>query len=489
MTELRVKRMALVLALQGCFAAAQAQVTEEPVDIGSRLELMVDRHLIRNMEGVRLKLHAPQKMPLSANPLPSSAYTTVIKDGATYRAYYRAVIPGYKGPMHDGHPGEVSCYAESADGIEWRKPNLGLFEMNGSFSNNVILYTVPFCHNFSPFLDRRPENARGKRFKALAGVQPSKHFTAEGLHAFESEDGIRWSRMQDGPVITATDAAAFDSQNVAFWSEAEACYVCYFRTWTPPPGRLRSISRATSRDFLNWSAPVAADPNLPGEHLYTSQSHPYFRAPHIYVALPTRYTAGRVAGQKTHAMLGSTDILFMTSRAGTTVFDRLFPEAFIRPGLDPARWSNRSNYAALNVVPTGPAEMSIYHAVSGHRYVLRTDGFVSVHADSSCGSFTTRALVFSGSGKESPVYLLLNASTSAAGHIRCELRTADGKAVPGFSLNECVTLYGDGLELPVAWKGGSDVNRLAGQPVTLHVELAEADVFAFRFGQPERQVR
>ena len=49
-------------------------------------------------------------------------------------------------------------------------------------------------------------------------------------------------------------------------------------------GKLRTIHRRTSKDFINWTEPAAMNPNLPGEHLYTSQTHPFFRAPHIYVA-------------------------------------------------------------------------------------------------------------------------------------------------------------------------------------------------------------
>lgn len=45
----------------------------------------------------------------------------------------------------------------------------------------------------------------------------------------------------------------------------------------------------------------------------------------------------------------------------------------------PSQWGNRSNFMALNVVPAGPAEMSIYHR-NGHRYVMRTDGFVLARA-------------------------------------------------------------------------------------------------------------
>lgn len=476
------KALVLALALVVGTERVLAQTADEPVVIGSRLELLVDDHLIAHMAGVRLQPHMPQMLPLSARPLPQSPYATVVKDGERFRAWYRSHSAGYTGDTRDGNPGEITCYAESKDGIDWDEPQLGLVEINGSRANNVVLHASPFCHNFSPFLDARPGKARGMKFKALAGSHDTnQHYCSGGLHAFGSDDGLRWVRLSDKPVITAQDFA-FDSQNVAFWSEAEGCYVCYFRTWTPPPERLRTISRTTSTDFLNWSAPVATHPNRPGEHLYTSQTHPYFRAPHIYLAFPTRYTAGLVGGQKTHGMLGSTDILFMTARAGNSTFDRLFTEAYIRPGLDPVRWGSRANYAVLNVVPTGPTEISLYHGMSQHRYVLRTDGFVSACAGMDGGTLTTKRFVFSAPGPSTA--LLLNASTSAAGSIRCEIRDAAGTPFPGFALAECQPLYGDAIELPVVWKSGADVKTLAGKTVALHVELKDADLFAYRFGLP-----
>lgn len=86
--------------------------------------------------------------------------------------------------------------------------------------------------------------------------------------------------------------------------------------------------------------------------------------------------------------------------------------------------------------------------------------------------------------------LLLNASTSAAGSIRCEIRDAAGVVIPGFALTDCKPLYGDAIELSVKWKNGVDVTALAGQTVTLRFELKDADLFAYRFGQPARiQIR
>jgi hypothetical protein len=205
---------------------------------------------------------------------------------------------------------------------------------------------------------------------------------------------------------------------------------------------------------------------LPGEHLYTSQTHPYFRAPHIYIATPTRFHQER--GE-------STDILFMTAR-GNAPYDRTFREAFIRPGLDPERWGNRSNYAALNIVPTSPTEMSIYTSPF-RRFTLRTDGFASVHVGADAGEMITHPLRFS--GKE----LVINYSTSAGGSVRVEVQDESGQPIPGFTLADSRNLVGDAIEQPVSWTKKSDVSSLASQPVRLRFVMQEADLFAMQFRQ------
>jgi hypothetical protein len=427
-------------------------VGAQSVEIGSRLELFVDHWLIESMQGVALKLHAPIETPPAHSPLSDGHYATVIKDGDVFRFYNRGGGPA----AHDGDPVEHTAYFQSDDGIEWRRPALGLFEVDGSYENNIVLaHQPPFSHNFSPFLDSKPGVPPEERFKALAGTQKS------GLVAFVSPDGIHWSKLRDEPVFTK---GIFDSQNVSFWSETDGVYVCYFRTWTGEGYTgLRTISRTTSTDFVNWSDPVAMHPNEPGEHLYTSVTHPYFRAPHLYIALPTRFQPGRG---------NATDILFMTSRGGDR-FDRTFKEAFIRPGLVQARWENRANYAALNVVPTAPEEMSIY--VRGRRYTLRTDGFVSVRAGFEEGVLTTKPLTFEGSR------LVVNASTSAGGHLVTEVLDREGRPIAGLEAVSSDTLVADGIALEVSWKESADVSELSGQPVVLRFFLKEADLYSIRF--------
>lgn len=421
-------------------------------DIGARLEPFVDTWLISRLDNAWLQLHEPRLAPPMEQPADAMEYGTVLKDGNLYRLYTR----DGRGARFDGDANEVTRYCESDDGIHWRKPKLGLVELDGDKDNNIILREAPFCHNFSPMIDMRPGVPANERYKALAGTVRSS-----GLVAFVSGDGIRWRKLRSEPVITHTREYAFDSQNVSFWSEREGCYVAYYRHFLDKT--LRSVCRTTSRDFISWTEAVPLKPNFPGEHIYTTLTHPYYRAPHVYIALPTRFHPAR--GQ-------STDILFMTAR-GDGPYDRTFREAFIRPGPDPARWGNRSNYAALNVVPGGPGEMWIY-ATPFRRFVLRTDGFASVRAGADTGELLTRPLRFS--GKE----LVVNAATSAGGSLAVEIQGPDGKPVPGFTLADCAPVVGDFIGKPVAWKGGK-VETLAGKEIRLRFVLREADLYSIMF--------
>jgi hypothetical protein len=169
---------------------------------------------------------------------------------------------------------------------------------------------------------------------------------------------------------------------------------------------------------------------------------------------------------------------------------------FVRPGLQHERWLSRNNMIAWGYVltksdmPGCPDEISLYSTENYYAYTpnrlrrmtIRLDGFVSVNVPYAGGSVTTKPLTFAkADGKETR--LLLNVSTSGAGFVRCEIRDGNGKPYPGFSLGDSVEMFGDEIELPLAWKSGTDVSSLAGKPVTLHFELKDADLYSYRFGK------
>ena len=264
-------------------------------------------------------------------------------------------------------------------------------------------------------------------------------------------------------------------------------------------GAWRWISRSTSKDFLNWTEPVemtivdGQGRERPPEHYYLPWTMPYFRAPQIYVSLPKRFCPLRtpvpleegrtylVEGAPDQYARHSSDSLFMTSRGGDR-YDRIFMEAFIRPGSSPKDWITRANSCAYGIVPSGEREISIfrythYSQPTNHlaRYTLRIDGFVSASGPYQGGELITKPLKFSGDK------LVLNFETSAAGGIRVEIQDAEGKPIPGYTLDESNELIGNEIERAASWKNGDDVSRLSGKPVRLRFVIQDADLYALRF--------
>lgn len=125
--------------------------------------------------------------------------------------------------------------------------------------------------NFTPVIDTKPGVPADQKYKALRGIafQPHQSAVREergpgGLKAFVSPDGIHWKKLREEPVIPEDRGKYFDSQNDAFWSESEQCYVCYFRRFIEG---YRGIARTTSTDFVHWTPFVEMQANLPNEHL------------------------------------------------------------------------------------------------------------------------------------------------------------------------------------------------------------------------------
>jgi len=485
-----MKTCSLFIALIAVLADGNVAAERiSPIDIGSRRELFVDDLLIGKLDGTNLKLHKPHRLRRMPRR-PFGHYATVLQDAGKLRLYYRGdKVPGahWRNGWGKYHEGEVTLYAESNDGgINWTEPKLGLHKVpkipRGNFGGRMSRDTFPVTHNFTPFIDTRPGVPATERYKALGGGRyppenwggwktPNERaklrakYGPGGLKAFVSADGLRWRLLKKKPVL-AENLGSFDSQNGAFWSEAEKQYVCYFRWFDK--GR-RAIRRSTSKDFLVWTKPVDMQANMPGEHLYTSCTQPYFRAPHIYIALPTRFQASKGA---------ITDIAFMATRPGSNRYHRHFKEAFIRPGLGPSGWGNRANYITLNAVQTSPTEMSMFMYGGGH-YVLRLDGFISVNAGFEKGEFLTKPLKFSGTRLE------FNYSTSGAGQIRVELQNTTGQPIPGYALEDCDPIKGDAIAGHATWKENSNLSSLAGKPIRLRFVMNEADLYSIRF-TPEK---
>lgn len=446
-------------------------------NINSRLELFVDDWLIEEMNGVSLQMHRPipQEVVLEFNrPWEGSiSYDPVVmKEGDRYRLWYRGC--GSESTWED----QCTAYAESDDGVHWERPTLGIFEFNGNKENNIALQGSD-AKALCVFKDGNPKTPDSECYKAIGvGAPIDKRATLRG---FTSPDGVRWQTLDQDPILIAPDDRwpMFDSHNIAFWDTLQSRYVAYMRGWIPPG--IRAIRRSVSDDFRQWSEPEFIDlGDSPTEHLYKNACTQYFRAPHIYLMFPKRFVPDRKFHEDWKDN-GLSESVFMTSRDGVH-WDRRFMEPFLGLGPDSDNWTDRNLYIGVGVVPTGPAEMSIYYiehykrpSIRLRRGTLRTDGFVSVNAPYAGGEFVTKPLVFEGDR------LVLNYATSVTGGLRLEIQDTEGQPIDGYQLSQCVEIFGDEIERVVRWEKGSDVGSLAGRAIRLRFVMAAADLYAIQF--------
>ena len=480
------------------------------IDIGSRRELMVDRHLIERLDGVRLALHRPVRReivfrtdaPWEGN---ASSFQSILQDGDRVRMYYRGGHhPNSRIYETEKRSWETLCLAESRDGIHFTRPELGIVEFRGPTRNNLILNEemvreIGGRPSLSATLkDTNPDCPPGERYKiVLMGDKP------RGLFLLVSADGIHFRLRSPEPFTTT---GAFDSQNLIFWDSVHGVYREYHREFDQG---VRGIMTAASRDPGKFPKPQWLQyPGATEQALYTNQVQPYYRAPHILMGFPMRYNDRGWSPSMTqlpnleerryrsarHPRFGTTvtDTAFMTSRDGIT-FHR-WGEAFIRPGLSRKdTWTYGDNFVFWGMIQTrsdledAPDEISFY-ATEGYwegsytsvrRYTLRLDGFVSAQAPLSGGELITRPLRVDGSRLE------INFSTSATGTVRIELQGADGNPIPGYSLADCDPQFGDQLDRVVSWRSGTDVSPLTGRPVRMRIQLQDANLYSFRFSKKQ----
>ncbi|MBU0718278.1 MAG: hypothetical protein KJ749_08525, partial [Planctomycetes bacterium] len=353
----------------------------EVASIGNSRQLFVDRSLIDRMDRVALRLHEPISGGVAIRidkpwEGPANFGMSVIDAGDRLLMYYRG-WPATDAKDENG----VGCVAESRDGgATWSKPVLNLVKRPDWPDNNIIATDdgePRFAFPCAPWVDTRPGVPTDERIKMIQSepVSGEKHTAMRDpagpkrLVFWASADGFTFRKLSPQPEMISDLRNCFDGGNTMFWSEVEKQYVLYYRWYDGEWGHgYRSMARATSKDLMTWTPSVSMTyGDTPREQFYVNNTQPYFRAPHIYIAPAARFMEGRQAITKAQAAdlgmktIGAhvyfkdcSDAVLLTSRAGSTQYDRTFMETFIRPGLGAGNWGSRSNYPLTGVLPSGP---------------------------------------------------------------------------------------------------------------------------------------
>ena len=496
-------------------ATAGADGVARPIDVGSRLQVLWDDHVVdAEKTTARRVLHHPEFAgTVMTHDKPwegdGSDYHCIVPDrddrGEFLRMYYNgvAIRCGWK-DVRDrfSADGVRICYAESWDhGLTWVKPSLGIVEFMGSKENNCILDADSFgkaWDNFMVLKDDNPACPPEERYKGVGKLDGR-------LWCFLSSDGIRFRK--GWPIAVA---GAFDSLNVAFWDKARGVYHLYFRGFHKVQSErngdlnVRDVRHSVSKDFRTWSEPKLLDFGEGAEDyaLYTNVIQPYFREPSIFVGFPSRYVERKAwtanydrlpspekrrwrmdkahGGQPRYG-LTTTDCIFVFSRDGQRFFRE--DDAFMRPGPEnPGNWVYGDAYPAYRLIKTpapfgGDDEISIYAfdqhwsglASNLNRWRIRQDGFVSRHGTYAGQKVVTKPLVFTG------LEMLVNFSTSARGRMFVEIRDASGRAI------KSVELFGDKVDRVVDFAADAKLSEFQGRPVVVEFDLSDADIYSFRF--------
>ena len=226
----------------------------------------------------------------------------------------------------------------------------------------------------------------------------------------------------------------------------------------------------------------------------------YPRAPHLFVGFPLRYVERkkwtknydelcgkeeRLERMKTMARLGLavSDGLFMCSRDGHH-FEK-YDEAILPPPPENPEafvYGDGTAIPALIEIPSSiPGADNEYMLIlresfrpgkEGYnklvKYTARLDGFVSIHAGGEKCQLISKEFIYDGD------QLFANVATSARGSAYFTLKSGD----------ECyrsVEVFGNSTHKRIRFENDTAVASLKGKPVTLTVELYDADLYSIKF--------
>ncbi len=470
--------------------------------------LFIDRHHIERLDGAIIRFHQPVKDS-----------TPVLVPDRPWEGYSLNWLLG--GPLWCGERQRWRLwyvggselwplYAESADGLTWEKPALGLVAWNGSTENNIIRLGMDIQRGKDKRMvlvrdDRDPDPSR--RYKGLNRV-------GGRLYPMVSADGLDWHRL--------------DSQCQGFPSgdEYRLCYdplqMRFVATGKTVVGTERVVTLLLSSDFATWSDPVTifrsdttdrelgarridavlADPDRrhpafinAGEYFTDAYNMQVFVYEDLYLGLASMFHWSGFWPDRENQDGIIQPVL--TASRDLLAWNRLSHEVLLPPS--PLSVPDVCDHAILDGTPPvrvggelwfyyrggrythmGHSRVEQVHkpgepASAIHRARLRLDGFASVHAGESAGTIVTKPVTVTGSR------LAVNVDAKD-GELRTALLDADaGKPIDGYTLGESIPVRENGVSVPLRWQARDNVETLRNQRLRIRFHSRHADLYAFMF--------
>lgn len=364
--------------------------------------------------------------------------------------------------------GVMMGYAESDDGLTWRRPSLDVVTLDGQPSNVVFEHV----HGAAVLLDTA-EPREDWRYKLLTGTRPSGC-----ISAFHSADGIHWRPAQRGPVIGTNPDCP-----MGFLRARDGRYVVYHRVW----GHGRRVFRSESWDFLHWSAeprlvlePDAGDP--PNTQFYGLGAAPY--GPYelgtlwIYKTTQDDPDIAKMGGlQEPELAYARSGHAWHRAAQGTPFIPTGAGDAWDRGNLQCASapvyldGEIRYYYAGTQVLHQRGWAFAPQQAGLGLA-TLKPDRFVALDAGDETAELMTAAFPLLSD------QIRINASTGEDGCVRVGLVGADCAPLSGLGVEQCAPLHGDDTAHAVRWRDGATAAAHTGTWVRLVVRARWAQLYS-----------
>ena len=490
-TVTRIAVATVFIAAQATLAHASGAKNQkaagEPIRLSIGPQLFIDDYLIEASEHLRRTTHRPVKLP---RPILAKAESWHLGPLFFQKVIRRPEIGlfemWYNVQNRGGSPSVCFAYAESQDGIQWTRPNLGLVSIGGSNANNLI--NAPTGHYGLFFVDEGEGfSDHARRFK-MAYYKKN-----DGLCVAFSADGKRFKPYSANPVIPSNTSGVEPYQagyinNISdiidgCWDPLRERYLmgCKIEQGGYPgnphhhaAGWRRTVGMSVSDDFVTWRKPwhvVQPDPDNGIEEFYGFQ--PLVRG-NLYLGFlrvlrddRPADVGGRVEG------IGWTELL--TSRDGQRWTRH--QEVFLDRNRLPESWDHAMAWVG-DCVTVGEEDFIYYCGyAAGHKVGdrqnglarLRKNGFVSRDAGTVEGRLRTRPVVLSGSR--------LTVNAHVIGHMRLRVLDLQGQPLAGFDTDDCRPIQGDSIAHQVQWK--RDLAHLSEQPLRLEFSLRRAELYGF----------
>ncbi|MFA6240179.1 MAG: prolyl oligopeptidase family serine peptidase [Candidatus Hydrogenedentales bacterium] len=180
-------------------------------------------------------LAEPVLTPSRENPnapdyLATHFYGTVLHDQDTYRMWYYACHTGRNPDWPDALKAQAArwkeaiipgplCYAESADGIHWQKPNLDQLMFKGSRANNAFDLPSALTGDACVIKDEDdPDPARRYKLAFWSQFDP---FEFPTMRIATSSDGIFWNTAPKPPISSFLEHASFYTFNGYYFANSQ----------------------------------------------------------------------------------------------------------------------------------------------------------------------------------------------------------------------------------------------------------------------------